>query len=78
MAYSKGILERFAQSIPEDDLREEFKAKIGGIEFDASEGKEMCSAGQVEEVVRGTRVEHLAKVLGRDFMKFLSPEDLGQ
>lgn len=76
MGYSKELLEHYAQSVWDDELREEALRAVGTIEFIMEEGEESCAARQAREALKGTKVEYLIDDLRRNFTHFLTPDDL--
>lgn len=78
MAYSKGMLDRYAEAIEDEAQRRQFQEGIGKIEFGQDDGRAMCSGGAVAEALAGTAVEHLADDFGQRYMEFMTPEDFGR
>jgi|GEM_PF-7105943 hypothetical protein len=59
MAYTEGILRRYAESIEDPDSRREFQEAVDTIEFDDSTGVRACVSIQAEEAIGGSPVAHL-------------------
>lgn len=78
MAYTKGMLDRYAESIENEDQRRQFEKGVTQIEFSQDGGRQMCSSDAVETAFSGTAVEHLARDFRNRYGEFMSPEDLGR
>lgn len=76
MAYSEGILERYGDSIVEEELRREFKERIATLTFIDDEGLKTVSAGEVARVLVDSPVEHLIGDLAENYRQFLGPDEM--
>jgi hypothetical protein len=76
MAYTRGMLNRYADTIEEEGPRNAFKDRVATIEFDRAGGGELCSAGAFAEAMDGSLVAGLANDFRERFLEFINAADL--
>ena len=76
MAYTKGILERFAADIPNLAIRRSFEDSVAAIQFETRDNVEWCVDFAVEEALRGTIAEDEIQALRARVQYYVIAEDL--
>ncbi|MCF7906202.1 hypothetical protein K9L63_03390 [Candidatus Gracilibacteria bacterium] len=71
--YTKGMLNRFADTVEDEGLREEFRARIETIVWEG--GGKVCMGPALEEALKGSPAESLISDLNDRITSLIGDED---
>ena len=76
--WTKEILDRYAEKIPEEKLKQQFRALIRSIQWQGREGFETCLDENLSMVAKNMQLEDLIKDLSRRYLEFSARPVAGQ
>jgi|WetSurMetagenome_2_1015567.scaffolds.fasta_scaffold153277_2 hypothetical protein len=75
--YTRGMLERYAETIDSPAERTQFQTLVGVIEYNGLGGtRQLCPASALSQAMDDSPVAHLAQDFRERFIEFLTEDDI--